>query len=266
MLMDKVWEIVRKEWSEVFKNRIVLFAVVFMPILFIILPLGILYSMRGSADAEISGMMTDMPEQFASICEGLSATACSKYFLISQFMILFLLMPVIIPVTIASYSIVGEKTTKTLEPVLATPITTLELLLGKALAGVIPALSVTWISYIIFVVGTRILSLDASLARAVFAPIWLISIFGIGSLLSVSGVSISIMISSRVNDPRVAEQLSSLVAIPLIALFMGQSFGVIQFDLTLVLWVTFGMLVLDAVLLYFAIQLFQRETILTRWK
>jgi ABC-2 type transport system permease protein len=74
------------------------------------------------------------------------------------------------------------------------------------------------------------------------------------------------MISSRVNDPRVAEQLSSLVVIPLVALFMGQSFGLIQYNLTLVIWVALGMVLLDAVLLYFAIQLFQRETILTRWK
>jgi len=160
--MDKVWVIIRKEWSEVFKNRIVLFAVAFMPILFIIIPLAILYSMRGSVDAEISGMMTDMPEQFATICKGLSATACSQYFLISQFLILFLLMPVIIPVTIASYSIVGEKTTRTLEPLLATPITTLELLTGKALAAAAPALGVTWLSYIIFVVGASQLAASST--------------------------------------------------------------------------------------------------------
>jgi ABC-2 type transport system permease protein len=265
--MDKVTEIVRKEWSEVFKNRFVLFAVAFMPLLFTAIPLGILYSMRGSADAtDLSAMMTDMPDQFVGVCEGLSATACSQYFLISQFLILFLMMPVIIPVTIASYSIVGEKTTRTLEPVLATPITTLELLLGKALAGVIPALSVTWLSYIVFVIGTNILALDKQLARAVLDPVWLVSIFGIGTLLSVAGVSLSIMISSRVNDPRVAEQLSSLVVLPLVGLFMGQSFGLFQYDLSLVLWFSLGLLVLDAVLLYFAIQLFQRETILTRWK
>lgn len=264
--MEKVWVIIQKEWSEVFKNRIVLFAVAFMPLLFVIIPLAILYTMRDSVSAEAVSSMSDMPGQFATMCEGLSATACSQYFLISQFLILFLMMPVIIPVTIASYSIVGEKSTNTLEPVLATPITTLELLLGKALAGVIPALLVTWLSYIVFVIGTFIMALDKQLAHAVLAPIWLVSIFGIGSLLSVTGVSFSIMISSRVNDPRVAEQLSSLVAIPLIGLFMGQSFGVIQYDLALVLWVTFGMVLLDAVLLYFAIQLFQRETILTRWK
>jgi ABC-2 type transport system permease protein len=265
--MDKVWEIVRKEWSEVFKNRFVLFAVAFMPILFTAIPLGILYSMRGSADAaEMGAAMAELPDQYAGMCEGLSATACSQYFLISQFLILFLMMPVIIPVTIASYSIVGEKTTRTLEPVLATPITTMELLLGKALAGVIPALSVTWLSYLAFVIGTSILALEKQLVSTVLQPVWLVSIFGIGSLLSVAGVSLSIMISSRVNDPRVAEQLSSLVVIPLIGIFMGQSFGLFQYDLALVMWATLGMLVLDAVLLYFAIQLFQRETILTRWK
>ncbi|MEJ2756850.1 MAG: ABC transporter permease subunit, partial [Anaerolineales bacterium] len=122
--MEKVWVIVKKEWSEVFKNRFVLFAVAFMPLLFIIIPLGILYSMRGSVDADTTAMMSELPGQFAGMCGDLSATACSQYFLISQFLILFLMMPVIIPVTIASYSIVGEKSTNTLEPVLATPITT----------------------------------------------------------------------------------------------------------------------------------------------
>ncbi len=264
--MEKVWVIIRKEWSEVFKNRFVLFAVAFMPLIFVIIPLAILYTMRGSVDADSAAMMSELPQQYANMCGDLSATACSQYFLISQFLILFLMMPVIIPVTIASYSIVGEKSTNTLEPVLATPITTLELLMGKALAGVIPALIVTWLSYIIFVIGTFIMALDKELAQAVLDPIWLVSIFGIGTLLSVAGVSLSIMISSRVNDPRVAEQLSSLVVIPLVALFMGQSFGAIQYDLVLVTWVTLGMVLLDAVLLYFAIQLFQRETILTRWK
>ena len=47
----------------------------------------------------------------------------------------------------------GEKTTRTLEPVLATPISVLELLLGKALAAVIPAVGATWISFLIFLLS-----------------------------------------------------------------------------------------------------------------
>jgi len=264
--MEKIQEIIKKEWSEVFKNRLVLGSVILMPLIFTIMPLVILNSMQGGADIEVAEMASDMPEQFSVMCEGLSSATCGQFFILLQFLSLFLLMPMMIPVTIASYSIVGEKNTRTLEPVLATPITTLELLIGKALAGVIPALANTWLTYGVVVLGTFFIAADKALVGAIISPIWLIAIFAISALLSVAGVSLSIMISSRVNDPRAAEQLSSLVVIPLLAIFMGQSFGFIQFDLTLVIWATFGMLVLDTVLLYFAIQLFQRETTLTRWK
>ena len=51
---------------------------------------------------------------------------------LSLFMFMFMIIPVAIPVTIAAYSIVGEKTTHSLEPLLATPITTSELLVGQS--------------------------------------------------------------------------------------------------------------------------------------
>lgn len=263
--MSKIWVIVRKEWAEVFKNRFVLFAVIFMPLLFTAIPLGILFSMQGSADAEMIQMAGEL-EEFGMICEGLSATACSQYILISQFMMLFLMLPLIIPVTIAAYSIVGEKTTRTLEPVLATPITTVELLSGKALAGILPALGATWLSYGLFTAGTLILAVSPEIFRMVVQPMWLTAIFILGPLLSLAGVCLAIMVSSRVNDPRVAEQLSSLVIIPLVGIFMAQSFGYFQVNLNVVIWMVLAMTVIDAVLIYFASQLFQRETILTRWK
>ncbi len=37
--MNKVKTIVRKEWAEVFKNRMVLFTIIFLPLVFAILPL-----------------------------------------------------------------------------------------------------------------------------------------------------------------------------------------------------------------------------------
>ncbi len=74
------------------------------------------------------------------------------------------------------------------------------------------------------------------------------------------------MISSRVNDPRVAEQLSALVMLPILALFMAQIFGVVLVNLQLMLMIALAMIVIDTALLFFATQLFQRETILTRWK
>jgi ABC-2 type transport system permease protein len=181
-------------------------------------------------------------------------------------MLLFMLMPLAIPVTIASYSIVGEKTTRTLEPVLATPVKTLELLGGKALAAAIPAILATWGGFAIFAVGASILAVGPGVTQRLLDPLWLSAIFLVGPLLAVASVSVAVMVSSRANDPRVAEQLSMLVVIPLIGLFIGRMAGWFFLDQTMILWMAVALFVIDAGLLGFATQLFQRETILTRWK
>ncbi len=263
--MRKIWVIARKEWAEVFKNRFVLFTVAFMPLMMTALPLIILYTM-GSSE-EMAGFSTaDMPASFADLCEGLDGETCGQYFLVSQFMLLFMLMPLAIPATFASYSIVGEKTTRTLEPVLATPVTTLELLAGKAVAAALPAIGATWLSFSIFSLGVAILTEGSALFQKVTDPIWLFAIVVVGPLLAVAAVSIAIMVSSRANDPRVAEQISMLVILPLLGLFFAQITGLIFVNETMILWMAIGVSVLDVGLLAFATQLFQREAILTRWK
>ena len=105
--MDKIKTIVRKEWAEVFKNRLVLSTVIFMPLLFALIPLVMLYLTRGSS---MNDLTTDMPAQILRLCpQGVGLGECFQAFLASQMMLLFMLSPLIIPVNIAAYSIVGEK-------------------------------------------------------------------------------------------------------------------------------------------------------------
>jgi ABC-2 type transport system permease protein len=92
------------------------------------------------------------------------------------------------------------------------------------------------------------------------------AVFIVGPLLAVAAVSVAVMVSSRANDPRVAEQLSMLVVIPLLGLFFAQIAGLIYINRAVILWIALGIAALDAVLLYFATLLFQREVILTRWQ
>jgi ABC-2 type transport system permease protein len=263
--MDKIKVVIGKEWGEVFRNRLVLFSVAFLPILFTALPLIILNGMSGSTDlaAEIP---FDGPQSFTSSCQGLNGGECMEYFLASQFLLLYMILPIMIPVTIASYSIVGEKTTHTLEPVLATPITDIELLAGKALSAVIPALLATWGGFAIFLVGLNILGTSPAVISKLLSPVWLGAIFAVGPLLSISAVSLAVMVSSRVSDPRAAEQISALVVLPVLAIFIAQIAGLIYIDAQVVFWMVIALGVIDLALLYIAIQLFQRETILTRWK
>ena len=41
--MNKIRTIIRKEWLEVFKNRLVIFTVAFLPLLMAVIPLGVFY-------------------------------------------------------------------------------------------------------------------------------------------------------------------------------------------------------------------------------
>ncbi|NJD58513.1 MAG: ABC transporter [Anaerolineales bacterium] len=262
--MNKIKIIIRKEWAEVFKKRMVLFSVIFLPLFLSVLPLIILYSMGGAAS---NAAGADLPAQFAKLCkEGMTTGQCMQYYIVSEFMIMFMMIPLFVPVNIAAYSIVGEKTTRSLEPLLATPITTGELLAGKNLASVIPAVIATWVGFAIFAVGSLIITGGGALAAAMLDPMWLIAVLVAGPLMAVLSVNFSIMVSSRVNDPRVAEQLSAVVILPLLAIFFGQIAGLFVLNSALILVMCVILFLVDILMVYLAVRLFQRETILTRWK
>lgn len=263
--MERIKAIIIKEWREVFKNKFVFFTVSFLPLMITALPLVILFFAGRSED--FAGVSTvDLPPQFSSLCSGLDGAECMLYYIVTQFILLFMMVPVIIPMTIASYSIVGEKTTRTLEPLLATPVSTLEILVGKALAGVIPAVVATWVGYLLYAAGAHIIVSNPHVVNKLFDPLWMTAIFVVGPLLSIMGVSIAVMISSRVNDPRVAEQISGIFVLPVVGLFLGQTTGLILVNQEFILWMAGVLVVLDSILFYFAVQIFQRETILSRWK
>ncbi len=266
--MNKIRTIIRKEWAEVFKNRMVLFTVAFMPLILTAIPLVILAVTGGmSSGSELDTNLSELPDQFSSFCPAdLNPMECMQVYLVSQFMLMFMIMPLVIPVTIAAYSIVGEKTTRSLEPLLATPITTLELLVGKSLSAVIPAIVATDIAFGVFAAGAWIIVRDKMLLTALLDARWLIAVLIVGPLMAMSAVCVSVMVSSRVNDPRVAEQVSMVVILPLMAVFFGQLAGLITVSRQFVLIIALGLIFVDAGLFYAAERLFQREAILTRWK
>ncbi|MEZ4516047.1 MAG: ABC transporter permease subunit [Chloroflexota bacterium] len=122
--MDKIRTIIGKEWAEVFKNKMVLISVVLLPLVFAALPLVMLvvFNRFGPSMGNLSD--PDIMEMFADQCQGLSGSDCTILYTLNLFVLLFMILPVAIPVTIAAYSVVGEKTNRSLEPLLATPITT----------------------------------------------------------------------------------------------------------------------------------------------
>jgi ABC-2 type transport system permease protein len=262
--MERIRTLIDKEWAEAFKNKMVLGTVVFMPIIFMVLPLFQLAVMRDIPLSELS----DMPAAILSVCQQQEFTPseCVQGWLVNQFLLLFLLIPLAVPVTIASYSIVGEKSTRSLEPLLATPTSTTEIIVGKALASVIPAIGATWLAFVIFLIGARFFVASDRVYALFTNPMWFVAMLIVAPLFTVFSVNIAIIISSRVNDPRAAEQIGMLVMLPLMAIFFGAIFGLIPLSTTTMLLLSGVTLLADLGLVLLGVKLFQRETILTQWK
>lgn len=264
--MKHIRTIINKEWAEVFKNKLVLSVVLMLPILFAILPLVMLGVTATNTTLDISPQEAGLPQEFTALCVGMNAGECTQVYMLNQFMLFFIMMPLIIPTTIAAYSIVGEKTTRSLEPLLATPTTTPELLAGKCFAAVIPAVAATFLSFLIFNVGILILGISAKVHAYVLSSTWLVGILLLGPILSIISAMFAIFVSSRVNDPRVAEQIASVMIVPFMGVFLASSFGVITLNVNSMVIAVIVCGVLAAVLLYLGTLIFDRENILTKWK
>src|SRR6266568_6584186 len=170
--MNKILVILQKEWLEIRQQRVLMLGVLLPPLLFTLIPLGIIY-LSGSlaSNSSLSSPSKSFPgPSFA----GMTVAEQGQAVLGSQFSIFYVLLPVLITSIIASYSIVGEKTSRTLEPLLATPVRTWELLVGKSLAALLPALIATWLSGAIFIVGVALLAVSARVFAAIITPGWLI--------------------------------------------------------------------------------------------
>ena len=264
--MKHIKTIIGKEWAEVFKNRMVLFTMIFIPLIFTALPLVMLY-FTGQGMDEMAAVTADVPAEFLAVCTAeMSGGECMQVFVVNQFLLMYMMMPVIIPVTIASYSIVGEKATHSLEPLLATPISTFELLAGKSLAAALPAIIVGWFSFGLFLLALPLINVSSIVIGYIAGPTWLLGILVAGPLMAIAAVNFAIFVSSRVNDPRVAEQISALLIVPILGLLFAQIAGLIVIDLLVMLSFIGGMILVDIGMIYLGVSIFQREKILTRWK
>jgi ABC-2 type transport system permease protein len=262
--MEKVIVILQKEWAEIFKNRMVIFTVLFLPLMMALLPLVVLVVTPSDVSMADTGM--NLPSQFSAYCPPeAQGGACMQIFLMSQFMVLFLITPLSIPATIAAYSIIGEKTTRSLEPLLATPITTLELLLGKILSALIPAVLATYGGFIIFIAGVGIIA-EPVVFKGLLSIHWLLAVGVVGPLLAMLSVTFGLMVSARVTDARVAEQISMVIILPLMAVFIGQMAGLFILNNTVILVSALVLALVDIGMVYLAVEIFERESILTRWK
>jgi ABC-2 type transport system permease protein len=253
--MNKVWLVLQKELRELLPQRVLLLTLSIMPLMLVVFSGFLLAqpSMAGQLPSAVSN----------PLMSGLTPTQIGQLIIAMQFRILLLIQPLLIPSVIAAYSVVGEKNNHTLEPLLAAPVHTWQLLLAKSLLAMLPAVAVTWISGAIFIAEVALFTSPAVFST-VISPGWLILMVLTAPVMVMTPIAVTIMVSSRVNDPRTATQVSSLLFIVLVIGFELYG-GVLVVSATTALVVTALLALLGIGLLWGATRVFQREVILTRW-
>jgi ABC-2 type transport system permease protein len=268
---SRVKVLLLKEWAEFTNRRWLMISTLGFPLLFlIVLPFGVGFGLTAALgeksynDPDLERVFQLMRSTVPALADA-SAKDLFTVFLLRQFIVLSLFVPVMATMTIATYSIVGEKVNRSLEPLLATPITTIELLLGKALAAAIPAVAVTWVFFAIYALGVRALATAEVYSQVINATALLVALL-VGPLLAVLALSLAIIASSRSSDPRSAQQIAVIVLLPLVGVIVGQVTGLFLLTPALVLAAAAALALLDIIVLAVGAAFFERENILTRWK
>jgi ABC-2 type transport system permease protein len=258
--------LLEKELLDVARNRAVLLPVAIAAVVFLVLPFVIaivIPAVTGESLGDDAGLAR--VSLLMGPHEDLSTTGRVQLFVFQQFLIVFLLMPVTGAMALAAHAIVGEKQARTLEPLLATPLTTLELLTAKVLGALIPTLALSaagLVAYALIIAG----SAEPGVIAAMLGPRTLILALAVGPTCALVSLQMAIVISSRVNDPRTAQQFGVLIVAPVTALVLAQISGSLWLSGRALGFLALGLFALWILLMFVSVALFEREAILTRWR
>jgi ABC-type lipopolysaccharide export system ATPase subunit len=180
----RVRAIVRKELREYRRSRSVVLAMAILPLIFLIQPLVAVLLLNSSDASQLS----------------------------HRHLLLYMLgIPALVPAAVSAASVVGERQQGTLEPVLTTPIGREELVVGKALAPLLPSVAIACAVYAFFIVCVELLA-DPGVAPALIRGPDILAQLIFTPLIAAWSIWLAIAISARSSDIRVAQQLEPPVS------------------------------------------------------
>ena len=253
--------IFKKEIKEVIRSKSVWVPSIILSLIFAVIMPVVLSVGSGSLLKD-----PNTAKLLSKILAGYDPFTALVMFLSKQLLIFLLLVPAMIPSLIAPTSITLEKESRTLEPLLATPVKTSELLLGKTLTSIIPAFVISTFNFILLSVTIDIISFPK--LGYIFLPNteWLITAFILSPAISFIITMVSITISSRTTDVKSAQGIGSAVILPIYAIVGMQIVGLFVLNSVYLLIASLVLIALCPIFLKLAIRVFDRENILTKWK
>jgi uncharacterized membrane protein SpoIIM required for sporulation/ABC-type transport system involved in multi-copper enzyme maturation permease subunit len=183
--------------------------------------------------------------------------------IIADRLIPFLLMvvgffPISISLVIALESFAGERERLSLEPLLSTPLTDVELYFGKMLASLLLPISAAFLGIFVYLIGLY-LGLHWVPPAQLLIQVLLLTLAQ--AVVMVSG---AVVISSQTTSVRAANLLASFIILPMSQLIIGESMIMFWGRYSILWLIIFALLLLAVVVGRMGLHLFNRENLLGR--
>ncbi len=272
MNLRNLFLIARKDMIEVSRNKTAVLPMFILPLIFVIvLPVGMILAMQSSvetaqamtADPDIQMFIEKMPAALSSIVDGMTMQQASIVLMLGMMLApMFLILPLMFSSIIAAESFAGEFERKTMEALLYTPASDEELFFGKVLVAFVPSVLITWLSFLVYIVVLN--GMSYPIFQRMWFPLasWWPLIFWVSPALSMMSIAVTVLISAKVKNFMGTYQLSGSLVLVVMALLIGQISGVVYLDVPVGLIIGLVCWLVTAVILWFAIKLFDRQKLL----
>jgi ABC-type Na+ efflux pump permease subunit len=257
--------LLEKELLELRRSPTLLLSMISLPLTVVLVPVGLFAWLTRAAPDQAVDFLRDL----YGISDAGGKAAALAALLAKNWLPMFLVLPIFLPILIAAQSVGGERERRTLEPLLATPVSTLDVILGKSVAAVVPSVLITWLSAALFCGGIDLIAaphLPAGAPWPLPDRAWLFATALLSPLLSLFGNTVAVVLSSLVADPRAAQNLAGMTVVPLLGGLVAQLAGRVSLGLRFYAGLCAAALVADLALLWVAARVFDREKLLTRWR
>ena len=166
--------------------------------------------------------------------------------------------PISFSLVIALESFVGERERRSIEPLLAMPISDVELYVGKLLSSMLLPLAASYLGIFIYCAGL------ALYGGYVMEPALLFLIVVLTTMEAVVMVAGAVVVSSQTTSVRAANLLASFIIIPM-ALFLQAEAVLLFWGHYQALWaLVLALVMVDVILIRTGMRIFNREDLLAR--
>lgn len=257
-----------RDLTVVIRSRAVSLPIVILPVVLFVLAPTLLVLGAGAIGQdleEFQEILAMMPEPLRRDLAGLSPAAQIIVWGFEYiFATFFLIVPLMTSAVIAADSFAGEKERKTLEALVYTPTSDLQLFVGKLAGPWLAAIAVAVGGYVAYAIVVNLFGASVVGRPLVLTARWALVILWLAPAVAGLAVGALVLVSARVRGFQEAYQLGGLVVLPLVLILVGQLTGILYFDLPLV--VLAGALLWAAALttLVFGFRSFRRERLLVQ--